>query len=121
MTRPSTIIILSLMCLLPLTAGGTAHRQYSPLVEFADDKPSEEIMRMAGKYAGQGKDAEAIVLYTVVADRFRSDLDDRGKNNCALALREIGDIYYKRGDYVNALDCFVKGVKLSEQLSLIHI
>lgn len=115
MAKYVTIYILLLLCLVPSAVYGADRTQYSGLVEKVRDLPSENVMRMAGKYAGQGKDAEAIVLYTVVADRFRDDSDDGEKNTCVLARHKVGQAYYDRGDYVNALGAFVEAAKMSEQ------
>lgn len=114
----AAIYIILLLCLTPAATAAADSSQYSGIVNKVKDMPSQSVMRMAEGYAKQGKDGEAIVLYTVVADRFSSSLDDEGKNLCALAMREIGDVYYKRGDYVNALEAFVNGAKLSEQCAV---
>ena len=115
MTRFHTLLYILLSSLLPLTAPAADTTQYSRLARKADGMPSDKVMRMADKYAAEGKQGEALVLYAVVYGRFADDMDDEAKNLCSLACKQAGMVYYDRGDYVNALYRFVEGVKLSEQ------
>jgi AraC-like DNA-binding protein len=46
---------------------------------------------------------------------FKTDMPDEDKNRCALAKQRIGKIYYDRGNYVNALEAFVEGMKICGQ------
>lgn len=106
------------MLLLPfLSIAGMAadNTRYLWLARKVDGMTSEKIMEMAGKYADKGKQGEALVLYAVVYGRFSDSMDDEGKNICSQARLNAGKLYYGRGDYVEALDEFVNGVKLSEQ------
>lgn len=106
------------MLLLPfLSIAGMAadNTRYLWLARKVDGMSSEKVMEMAGKYADKGKQGEALVLYAVVYGRFSDSMDDEGKNICSQARLNAGKLYYGRGDYVEALDEFVNGVKLSEQ------
>lgn len=106
------------MLLLPfLSIAGMAadNTRYLWLARKVDGMTSEKIMEMAGKYADKGKQGEALVLYAVVYGRFSDSMDDEGKNICSQTRLNAGKLYYGRGDYVEALDEFVNGVKLSEQ------
>lgn len=106
------------MLLLPfLSIAGMAadNTRYLWLARKVDGMTSEKIMEMAGKYADKGKQGEALVLYAVVYGRFSDSMDDEGKNICSQARLNAGKLYYGRGDYVEGLDEFVNGVKLSEQ------
>lgn len=89
--------------------------QYTWLARKADGMASEKVMKLADKYAAEGKQGEALVLYAVVYGRFADDMGDGAKNLCAYARLKAGGIYYDRGDYVEALGEFINGVKLSEQ------
>lgn len=71
-------------------------------------------MKKADAYAAKGKDAEAVVLYSVVANRYREGMNEDEKNRCSLAHKSIGKVYYDNGNYVTALDEFITGVKISE-------
>lgn len=113
MTRCTFILLLLALC-LPSGRAAVAPSQYSALVKKVQDVPSARVMDMAAAYARQGKAGEALVLYSVVSSRFGDDMDDGQKNLCSLARLNAGRIYYDRGNYVNALDEFVNGVKVSE-------
>ena len=115
MARLITLLYIFLLLMPPLTVLSADKTQYTWLARKADGMPPDKVVRMADKYAAEGRQGEALVLYAVVYGRFADGMDDRGKNLCALACKQAGAVYYERGDYVNALDRFVDGVKLSEQ------
>ena len=105
-----------MLLLVPPVAVRSADKtQYTWLARKADGMPSDKVLGMADKYAAEGKQGEALVLYAVVYGRFADDMDDDAKNLCADARRKAGKVYYGRGDYVEALDEFINGVKVSEQ------
>ena len=105
-----------MLLLVPPVAVRSADKtHYTWLARKADGMPSDKVLGMADKYAAEGKQGEALVLYAVVYGRFADDMDDEAKNLCADARRKAGKVYYGRGDYVEALDEFINGVKVSEQ------
>lgn len=73
-----------------------------------------EIIEQGDANAKKGKNDEAILLYTVAINRFFNDMSDTEKKECALAHLKAGNIYYAQGSYINAMDVFVKGLKISE-------
>ncbi len=104
-----------MLLLAPLPAASADKTQYSWLADRAEGMSSDNIMQLADRYAAEGKQGEALVLYAVVYGRFDDGMDDAAKNICALAHKKSGAVYYDRGDYVEALDEFISGVKVSEQ------
>ena len=104
-----------MLLLAPLPAASADKTQYSWLADRAEGMSSDKIMQLADRYAAEGKQGEALVLYAVVYGRFDDGMDDAAKNICALAHKKSGAVYYDRGDYVEALDEFISGVKVSEQ------
>ena len=108
-------LLYMLLLLLPMSGLAADNTRYLWLARKVDGMTSEKVMKMAGKYADKGKQGEALVLYAVVYGRFNDGMDDEGKNLCSQAHLNAGSLYYGRGDYVEALDEFVNGVKLSEQ------
>ena len=99
----------------PVAVRSADKTQYTWLARKADGMPSDKVLGMADKYAAEGKQGEALVLYAMVYGRFADDMDDEDKNLCADARRKAGKVYYGRGDYVEALYEFINGVKVSEQ------
>lgn len=104
-----------MLMLLSPEAWAADKSQYSWLVGKTADMPSSKIMKMADNYARQGKDGEAIVLYTIIYNRYDDGMTDEAKNECALARQKAGKVYYERSNYINALNEFINGVKTSEQ------
>lgn len=108
-------LCILLLPFLPSVARASETTHYSWLARKAGDLSSAKVMQIADRYAANGRHGEALVLYALVYDRFSEDMDDDGKNMCSLARQKAGKVYYDRGDYVEALDEFINGVKLSEQ------
>lgn len=104
-----------LLPFLPMASLAADNTWYLQLARKVDGMTSEKIMKMAGRYVDSGKQDEALILYAVVYGRFTDRMDDEGKNLCSLAHLNAGKLYYGRGDYIEALDEFINGVKLSEQ------
>lgn len=98
-----------------MTQAMAADAGYSDLVSGVKDMPLQGIYAKAEKFFSEGKNEDALVLYTVICGRYRDDMSDDDKNLCALSHKQAGMVYYNRGDYVNALDEFIRGVKVSEQ------
>ncbi len=96
-------------------ASSAAHTKYSALAKKYDKMPSEKIMAAAQKLANAEDTDKAIVLYTLVGNRFNDDLPEKEKQQSVLAHVEAGKLYINCGDYIKALDIEVEGVKLSEQ------
>lgn len=115
--RLASRLTLFIMALMLMPPAGTAAdmTKYSALVGKVRNMPSPGIMDMAASYADRKQDGEAVVLYAVVYGRYNDDMTDEDKNLCALAYKQAGMVYYNRGDYVNALDLFISGVKVSER------
>lgn len=102
------------MTLMPMEARAGKDTRYSALVMRMKDAPSETIMKAAARYAAKGRDGEAVVLYSMVCSRLQDDMPDDEKNRCAKSRLEIGNLYYAKGGYAEALDEFTDGVKTSE-------
>ena len=96
------------------TAFGSGDTKYTKLVKKVSAKSTANIMNIADRYAAKGKDGEALVLYAIVYNRFDPDAADDEKDMCALARKKAGILYYDKGNYVNALEEFINGVKISE-------
>lgn len=69
---------------------------------------------------------KALVMYMLVCSRTNDRMTDEELTDCSLANLKVGDIFYARGNYINALENYQEGLKLSEtsaskaHLSLIY-
>lgn len=116
MARCSILLLYILLFLfLPLRNSAADSTSYFSLARKADVMSSGNIMKIADSYFSVGKHGDALVLYAVVCSRFEDNMTDMEKNLCALAHQKAGKIYYERGDYVEALNEFINGVKVSER------
>lgn len=111
------IFIIICALLTTCAAFGSGDTKYTKLVKKVSAKPTANIMNIADRYAAKGKDGEALVLYAIVYNRFDPNAADKEKDMCALARKKAGTLYYDKGNYINALDEFINGVKISEACS----
>lgn len=95
-------------------ASSAAITKYSAFAKQHDKMPSEKIMAAAAKLENAGNEDKAIVLYTLVCNRFNKDLPEKEKQTCILAHVKAGILYMNRAEYSKAFDTEVEGVKLSE-------
>lgn len=97
------------------TAYAATNTKYSALAKQYDRLPSDKIMKMASSFADKGDAERAIVLYTLMCNRFSDSMTEDEKRLCILAHVKIGKLYINSANYVKALDMEVEGVKLSER------
>lgn len=104
------------MLLFAFTSDAIAasYTQYSALARKYDRMSIKDVMTAAEKLSDDKDNDKAIVLYTLVGNRFDSNLSETEKQQCVLAHVRAGILYVKRGNYIKALDTEVEGVKKSE-------
>ena len=95
-------IVLCLM-LVPMAAcaSESADTKYSGLVSKVEHLSSTRIIAFADRLAAKGRGEEAMVLYTLVCNRFAESLPEGEKGQCALAHIKAGNKYFDLGNYVN--------------------
>lgn len=112
--RVLSVIIIAVSAPMSANASSAAITKYSAFAKQHDKMPSEKIMAAAAKLENAGNEDKAIVLYTLVCNRFNKDLPEKEKLTCILAHVKAGILYMNRAEYSKAFDTEVEGVKLSE-------
>lgn len=112
--RVLSIIIIAVSAPMSANASSAAITKYSAFARQHDKMPSEKIMTAAARLENAGDEDKAIVLYTLVCNRFNKDLPEKEKQICILAHVKVGILYVNRAEYTKAFDTEVEGVKLSE-------
>lgn len=112
--RVLSVIIIAVSAPMSANASSAAITKYSAFARQHDKMPSEKIMTAAAKLENAGDEDKAIVLYTLVCNRFNKDLPEKEKQTCILAHVKVGILYVNRAEYTKAFDTEVEGVKLSE-------
>lgn len=112
--RVLSIIIIAVSAPMSANASSAAITKYSAFTRQHDKMPSEKIMTAAARLENAGDEDKAIVLYTLVCNRFNKDLPEKEKQICILAHVKVGILYVNRAEYTKAFDTEVEGVKLSE-------
>lgn len=92
-------------------AVSASYTQYSALAQKYDKMSSEQIMAAAEKHEEAEDNERAIVLYTIVTNRFSNNLSESEKQKCILAYVKLGILYVKIGSYIKALDSEIEGIK----------
>lgn len=108
------LLLCAAMLLVSAGAQGKAQTAYKSLITRTEGLPSAEIMRLADREDAAGREDSALVLYIMVCNRFSDRMTEEEKHACSLAYCKAGNIYFNRGNYVNALENEVKGLKISE-------
>lgn len=125
----------NLSCLQPLAAGIAfvllviliPHRasaakilagDYQGLMRRSLALSAEKGIEAGDAYLSRNHPDSALVCYMVVADRLSEEMSQPELHTCALAHLKAGDVYFKMGSYANALDYYVKGLRVEEKCDI---
>ncbi len=87
---------------------------YDTLFNRVHNLPSEEVIKLGDEYLKKEYTDTAIVLYSIVYNRFYEEMSEKEKLFCAIGYLKMGNIYYMQGNYTSALDLYIKGLKICE-------
>ncbi|WP_337642161.1 helix-turn-helix domain-containing protein [Prevotella sp.] len=88
--------------------------KYSTLIREVRGWSSEKVLAMGDTLLQRHEDDKALVMYMLVCSRTNDNMTDKELTDCSLANMKAGDIFYDRGNYINALENYQTGLKLSE-------
>lgn len=88
--------------------------KYRQLFDKTRDVPPERLMKIAEGKAREGDEESAAVLYAVVCRSVMGSSSEQDKTMFAMACLGMGDCYYARGNYPEALDQYVRGLEVYE-------
>lgn len=74
----------------------------------------QQVLSLGDSYANEEKKDTAILLYTIAINRFNNDMPKTEKELCAVSHLRAGNIYYAQGNYISAMNVFIKGLEISE-------
>ena len=110
-------LLLILLLLQTLTTMASSDSKYSPLIRDVRSWPSPRILAKGDSLLARKQEDKALVMYMLVCSRTTDQMTDAEMADCALANLKTGDIFYARGNYINALESYQAGLKLSEASS----
>lgn len=96
------------------TSSSAASNDYSQAVKRGSKLTSYKLMKQGERFEKKGEIDSALVCYMIVCNRSGEDQTDQDIAQCAIANLKAGNIYYGQGNYVNALEFYVKGLKIYE-------
>lgn len=108
-----TLLVLILF-IHSLTSLASSQSKYTPLIRQVRGWPSEKILSKGDQFLQNKKEDKALVMYMLVCSRTNDRMTDEELTDCSLANLKVGDIFYARGNYINALENYQEGLKLSE-------
>ncbi|MGM9688826.1 MAG: helix-turn-helix domain-containing protein [Alloprevotella sp.] len=105
------------LCLLCLLVGWAvnacrAEGKYDALLQQVQHWTDEQLMSEAQNSRQRGDSERALVLYMVAAGKPHAEPTEQEVRLCAQAHLGAGDLYYEGGNYSNALNYYLKGLKL---------
>ena len=108
-----TLLVLILF-IHSLTSLASSQSKYTPLIRQVRGWPSEKILSRGDQFLQNKEEDKALVMYMLVCSRTNDRMTDEELTDCSLANLKVGDIFYARGNYINALENYQEGLKLSE-------
>ena len=96
-------------------ASSASHSQYFILAQKYDKMMSKEVMDVAASFEKKGDKEKAIVLYTLIGNRFTDTMPEEEKQLCVLAHVKAGSIYLDCAQHIRALETEVEGLKMVER------
>lgn len=108
-----TLLVLILF-IHSLTSLASSQSKYTPLIRQVRGWPSEKILSKGDQFLQNKEEDKALVMYMLVCSRTNDRMTDEELTDCSLANLKVGDIFYARGNYINALENYQEGLKLSE-------
>ena len=108
------LFILLVVCVCNIVVYAADKNKYDGLISQCLSWSDKRILQVEDRVLTKGDKERALVLYMVVCNRMTVDMDDSQASTCALAYVKSGDIYFQGGNYSNALDFYVKGMKVSD-------
>lgn len=102
-------ILLVFILLVPIVS---AQPDFMGIYRKYKDESSERLSGIASAYMKRNELDSALVLYTIMANRFDDKMTDRDKSLVCEALNCIGSISFMRGDYIDAYSKFSQSVEM---------
>lgn len=118
MGRKAVLMFLGIVscCLFLLTSCEKSDaKNYNLLVKDALNKSVSRNMAVADSLLDKDKNEEALVYYMVICQTPQDDMTDADLQQCGLAHLNAGKIYYEKRNYAQALEYYVKGLKIYEK------
>ena len=110
MKKLSTTIILLLF--IPLLFIRSEEVKKDTFFERVNTLSTQEIIQLGDHY--QKESDTAIALYSISNRRYNENMNEEEKQLCVTSFLKTGDIYYNQGNYTNAFDHYIQGLKICE-------
>lgn len=106
--------VLCILLLMTAVALNATAGKYDDLLQKASAWSDERIMQEADTFLQRGDQGRAMVLYMMETKRSHNNPTSQQLRLTLQAHINAGKIYYDGGNYANALNFYLKGLKISE-------
>lgn len=93
---------------------GNSKSQYDHLIKSCTNWPANKLMRHGDKSLYENNKEKAMVFYMMICSKNHKKDSLLELSEAVLAHIKIGDIYYGGSNYANALEFYLKGLRLCE-------
>lgn len=110
----AVMICVLFLFLLSYSHARILAKDYMITVKNASKLSITAVVKRGDGFYDKGEQEKALVYYMVVCNRYQPYMNEADKQMCATAHLKAGNIYYHHGNYANALEFYVKGLKIYE-------
>ena len=91
------------------------HKEMENLYRQLGDTPSDELYKTGRGFLEENKLDEAMVCFSIVGNRYSSNMTDEEKRLCAYSLNNAGGISQLRSNYSIAFSYFKKAIQIADE------
>lgn len=114
MTKKITVLILSLLAMMLL--GISARGDYGDAFRDWKGMSLDKLDAQGAFFLEKGNIDSALICYTMVMNKYKSDMDSRQKDACCRAFNNAGYLFfYYRNDYSSSYSCLLKALDIAEE------
>lgn len=106
--------VILLLCCVGLLLPAQDRTAYDTLYLRMKRMPSDKVIDLADQYLAKSNEDTAIVLFSIAYSRYNESMGEKEKLLCALSFLKTANVYYRQGNYNNAFEFYMKGLKICE-------
>lgn len=109
-------VLLALTVPAPEACARVLAKDYTLVLNDARRLSTRKVISIGDSLLGKGLADKALVYYMVACGRLKAGLPDSERRQVAIAHLRKGNVYYMKGGYADALQAYVDGIKVCEQV-----
>ncbi len=114
MKRAVEILFYTTLLLLPLMVRANSD------ISYLASMPHDTLYHRGQMYQATYPDS-AIIYYSILYNRYSESMSVAHKQSCAEAMLNTGILYYRKNNYSEAMNIWLKGLRISQSNNFKHI